>query len=138
MPEDALLMREIHVAKDRKTALQECRDALAFRFNVYVQPSQDKEMPGGDDDDFDLHVGALANVRLIIGCPDECIEELHRYAALGFNYTMFDYHMAGLDDSRALKNLKWCASSAPRSTPLLIPVPTGERGFSRARAIAER
>ena len=46
MPEDALLMREIHVAKDRKTALQECRDALAFRFNVYVQPSQDKEMPG--------------------------------------------------------------------------------------------
>ena len=104
-PEDVVLMREIYVAKDRKTAIEECRPGLAHRFEVYVEHGQDKEMPEGDAS-FDLDFEALIEDRLIVGSPQECVEEVKRYQALGFNYILFDYHWPGLDDRFSLKNLK--------------------------------
>ena len=48
----------------------------------------------------------LMDDTFIVGSPQECVEEVKRYQALGFNYILFDYHWPGLDDRFSLKNLK--------------------------------
>ena len=104
-PQHRVLMREIYVAKDRETALRECRPGLANRFDVYVTHGQDGEMPAGDDN-FDQDFEALTRDRMLIGSPDDCLEELTRFRELGFDYVVFDFHWPGIDDELALKNLK--------------------------------
>ena len=37
---------------------------------------------------------------------DECIEEIRRYEALGFNYLIIDYHWLDLDDDAAKNTLR--------------------------------
>lgn len=104
-PADVVLMREIYVAKDRKTAIEECRPGLGRRFDVYVEHGQDGEMPPGDDD-FKMGFEDLIRDRLIVGSPDECAAELVRYAELGFNYIVLDFHWPGLPEELSIKNLK--------------------------------
>ena len=56
-------------------------------------------MPAGDDT-FALPFEELIKDRLIVGSPDECVEELKRYQALGFDYIVLDFHWPG--DGRQL------------------------------------
>ena len=94
-----------HERLDKKTALAECRPGLENRFQIYVQHGQDREMPAGDDS-FAKGFEDLVRDRLIVGSPDECVAELKRYEALGFNYVVLDFHWPGLPDELSMRSLK--------------------------------
>ena len=103
-PEDIVVSRELFVAESREEAMRVARPALHERYRVYARQGQDLQLPPGDrfEDDFD----ELAAGRFILGNPANCIEEIRRYEALGFNYLIIDYHWLDLDDDTALRTLR--------------------------------
>ena len=103
-PEDVVVSRELFVAETHEDAIRTARPALHERFRVYARQGQDLQLPPGDrfEDDFD----ELAAGRFILGDPQECIEEIRRYEALGFNYLIIDYHWLDLDDDTAKNTLR--------------------------------
>ena len=103
-PEDVVVSRELFVAQTHDEAIRVARPALHERYRVYARQGQDLQLPPGDrfEDDFD----ELAAGRFILGDPEECIEEIRRYEALGFNLLIIDYHWLDLDDDTALNTLR--------------------------------
>ena len=102
-PEHIPILKTTYVSETTEAAFRECRPFLEERFSVYIEQGQDKALPPGDR--FDMPFEELARDRFVIGDPDDCVRELKRYEALGFNYVVLEFHSASMNDAMAMKSL---------------------------------
>ena len=79
--------REVYVQEDRENAFERVQPYLGGKYEAYAQWGQDKALPG--EESFRTSFEELARDRFIIGNPEDCIEELERYRALGMAYGTF-------------------------------------------------
>ena len=103
-PDDVVISREVFVAASHDEAMRTAEPALHERYKAYVTQGQDLQLPPGDR--FEASFDALAVDRFILGNVEECVEEIRRYEALGFNYLIINYHWLDLDDATALATLR--------------------------------
>jgi len=102
------LIKELYVAPDRKTAIQECRPFLEAKYKAYNAWGQDKALPEGDS--FDVGFEELVRDRFVIGDPDDCVRELKRYVdALGVNCFIFRIQWPGMEQAKVLRTIKLLA-----------------------------
>jgi alkanesulfonate monooxygenase SsuD/methylene tetrahydromethanopterin reductase-like flavin-dependent oxidoreductase (luciferase family) len=107
-PAEVPMIKELYVAADRQTALQECRPFLEAKYQAYASWGQDKALPQGDR--FDLAFEELVRDRFIIGDPDDCVRELRRYSdALGVNCFIFRIQWPGMEQGKVLRTIKLLA-----------------------------
>jgi alkanesulfonate monooxygenase SsuD/methylene tetrahydromethanopterin reductase-like flavin-dependent oxidoreductase (luciferase family) len=103
-PAELPMIKELYVAPDRKTALQECRPFLEAKYQAYAAWGQDKALP--QEDSFDLAFEELVQDRFIIGDPDDCVRELRRYVeALGVNCFIFRIQWPGMEQAKVLRTI---------------------------------
>jgi alkanesulfonate monooxygenase SsuD/methylene tetrahydromethanopterin reductase-like flavin-dependent oxidoreductase (luciferase family) len=109
------IIKELYVAPDRRTAVQECRPFLEAKYKAYGAWGQDKALPEGDS--FDVGFEELVRDRFIIGDPDDCVRELRRHAdALGVNTFIFRIQWPGMEQAKVLRTI---ALLAERVIPAL-------------------
>jgi alkanesulfonate monooxygenase SsuD/methylene tetrahydromethanopterin reductase-like flavin-dependent oxidoreductase (luciferase family) len=107
-PAELPMIKELYVAPDRKTAIQECHPFLEAKYQAYTSWGQDKALPPGDG--FDLAFEELVRDRFIIGDPGDCIRELRRYTeALGVNCFIFRIQWPGMEQAKVLRTIKLLA-----------------------------
>ena len=103
-PAELPIIKELYVAPDRRTAIQECRPFLEAKYKAYGAWGHDKALPQGES--FDLAFEDLVQDRFIIGDPDDAIRELNRYAdALGVNCFIFRIQWPGMEQARVLRTI---------------------------------
>ena len=102
-PEYIAINKDVYVAETTEAAFTECQPYLGKRYEVYVDQGQDQALPPGDR--FDKPFRELARDRFIIGDPDECVRELKRHEALGFNYIVLQCQWAGMEHAQVMKCL---------------------------------
>lgn len=104
-PREFPIVKEMYIAKDKKTALEEATPYLGQKYKAYAQWGQDKALPGQES--FDAPLEELMKDRFIIGGPDECAEAIKRHRdELGVNYMLFRMRWGGMDYTQVLKELK--------------------------------
>ncbi len=103
-PNDIVVSRELIVAPTRDEAIRIAEPALHERYRVYTRQGQDEQLPPGDR--FQAVFDELAKDRFILGSPEECVAEIKRYEALGFNYFIMGHHPLDLDDEAAMRILR--------------------------------
>ena len=114
-PAELPVIKELYVAPDRRTALQECRPYLETKYKAYGSWGQDKALPEGDS--FDVAFDELVRDRFIIGDPDDCVRELRRHvAALGATCFIFRIQWPGMPQAQVLRSI---ALLADRVMPAL-------------------
>ena len=96
--------RELYVHEDRGRAFDLVRPFLGGKYEAYAQWGQDKALPG--EEDFRTSFGELARDRFIIGTPEDCIEELERYRALGMAYGTFRMIWPGMPLIEGIRTLE--------------------------------
>ena len=102
------IIKELYVAPDRRTAVEECRPFLEAKYKAYGAWGQDKALPPGDR--FDLAFEELAQDRFIIGDPDDCIRELTRHVdALGVNCVILRIQWPGMEQAKVLRTIELLA-----------------------------
>jgi alkanesulfonate monooxygenase SsuD/methylene tetrahydromethanopterin reductase-like flavin-dependent oxidoreductase (luciferase family) len=107
-PTELPMIKELYVAPDRRTAIQECRPFLEAKYQAYASWGQDKALP--QEDSFDLAFDDLVRDRFIIGDPDDCVRELRRYVdALGVNCFIFRVQWPGMEQAKVLRTIKLLA-----------------------------
>jgi alkanesulfonate monooxygenase SsuD/methylene tetrahydromethanopterin reductase-like flavin-dependent oxidoreductase (luciferase family) len=107
-PAELPMIKELYVAPDRTTAIQECRPFLEAKYQAYASWGQDKALP--PEDRFDLTFEELVQDRFIIGDPDDCVRELRRYIdALGVNCFIFRIQWPGMAQAPVLRTIKLLA-----------------------------
>jgi alkanesulfonate monooxygenase SsuD/methylene tetrahydromethanopterin reductase-like flavin-dependent oxidoreductase (luciferase family) len=109
-PAELPMIKELYVAPDRHTAIQECRPFLEAKYQAYASWGQDKALP--KEDSFDLAFEELVQDRFIIGDPDDCVRELRRYSdALGVNCFIFRIQWPGMEQTKVLRTIKLLAEN---------------------------
>ena len=107
-PKELPIIKELYVAADRRTAIQECRPFLEAKYKAYGAWGQDKALPQGDS--FDVAFDELIKDRFIIGDPDDCVRELRRHVeALGVNCFIFRVQWPGMEQAKVLRTIKLLA-----------------------------
>jgi len=102
------IIKELYVAPDRRTAIDECRPFLEAKYKAYASWGQDKALPPGDH--FDLGFEDLVRDRFIVGDPDDAIRELKRYVdALGVNTFIFRIQWPGMEQAKVLRTIRLLA-----------------------------
>lgn len=99
--QDYPLTRECYVGSSQATALQECLEPLAYKYDAYASWGQhaQKGKPRPPFDDF-------ARDRFIIGDKASVKEEIARYADLGINHFIMRCQWPGLDHQRVLRSIR--------------------------------
>jgi alkanesulfonate monooxygenase SsuD/methylene tetrahydromethanopterin reductase-like flavin-dependent oxidoreductase (luciferase family) len=104
-PAELPIIKELYVAPDRRTAVQECRPFLEAKYKAYGAWGQDKALPAGDS--FDMGFEELVRDRFVIGDPDECAREIRRYAdALGVTTFVFRVQWPGMEQAKVLRSIQ--------------------------------
>ena len=103
-PDDVVFSREVFVAASHDEALHTASPALHQRYKAYAIQGQDQQLPRGDR--FESSFDELAMDRFILGDVEDCVREIGRYEALGFNYFIINYHWLDLDDAAAMATLR--------------------------------
>ena len=107
-PVELPIIKETYVARDRRTAIQECGPFLEAKYKAYGAWGQDKALPQGDS--FDVAFDELIKDRFIIGDPDDCVRELLRHQdALGVNCFIFRVQWPGMEQAKVLRTIKLLA-----------------------------
>jgi alkanesulfonate monooxygenase SsuD/methylene tetrahydromethanopterin reductase-like flavin-dependent oxidoreductase (luciferase family) len=107
-PAELPMIKELYVAPDRHTAIQECRPFLEAKYQAYASWGQDKALP--KEDSFDLAFEELVQDRFIIGDPGDCVRELRRYiGVLGVNCFIFRIQWPGMEQAKVLRTIKLLA-----------------------------
>jgi alkanesulfonate monooxygenase SsuD/methylene tetrahydromethanopterin reductase-like flavin-dependent oxidoreductase (luciferase family) len=107
-PAELPMIKELYVAPDRRTAVQECRPFLEAKYQAYAAWGQDKALP--QEDSFDHAFDDLLRDRFVVGDPDDCIRELRRYVdALGVNCFIFRVQWPGMEQAKVLRTIKLLA-----------------------------
>src|SRR6266511_3361176 len=122
-PLELPMIKELYVAPDRRTAIQECRPFLEAKYKAYASWGQDKALP--QEDSFDLAFEELVRDRFIIGDPDDAVREIKRYAErLGANCFIFRIQWPGMEQAKVLRTI---ALLAERVFPALRVPGAGPR-----------
>ena len=103
-PEEIAVLRDCFVAETRAAAFEASEPYIGHRYDVYVDQGQDKELPS--EDTWSRTFEELAQDRFIIGDPDDCVRELKRYEALGYNYILLTIQWADMPGKMALDCLR--------------------------------
>ena len=100
-PLDALpIFRELHVAQDRDTAVNEVRRFVEDMYHTYARWKQPGER-------YDLSFDELKGERYIIGSPEDCIEDIERIRReIKVNLMFFRIYWPGMDPAYAIKTIK--------------------------------
>jgi alkanesulfonate monooxygenase SsuD/methylene tetrahydromethanopterin reductase-like flavin-dependent oxidoreductase (luciferase family) len=107
-PAELPIIKELYVAADRRTAIQECRPFLEAKYKAYAGWGQDKALPEGDS--FDVAFEELIRDRFIIGAPEDCVRELRRHVdALGVNCFIFRIQWPGMEQAKVLRTIRLLA-----------------------------
>jgi alkanesulfonate monooxygenase SsuD/methylene tetrahydromethanopterin reductase-like flavin-dependent oxidoreductase (luciferase family) len=107
-PAELPIIKELYVAADRRTAIQECRPFLEAKYRAYAGWGQDKALPAGDS--FDHAFDELCRDRFIIGDPDDCVRELRRYTdTLGVGCFVFRVQWPGMEQANVLRTIRLLA-----------------------------
>jgi len=107
-PAELPIIKELYVAPDRRTAIQECRPYLEAKYQAYGAWGQDKALPDGES--FALAFEELARDRFVIGDPDDCARELLRYVdALGVGCFVFRVQWPGMEQAKVLRSIRLLA-----------------------------
>jgi alkanesulfonate monooxygenase SsuD/methylene tetrahydromethanopterin reductase-like flavin-dependent oxidoreductase (luciferase family) len=115
-PTELPIIKELYVAPDRKSAIEECRPFLEAKYKAYGAWGQDKALPEGDS--FDMGFDELVRDRFIIGDPDDAVRELRRYVdTLGVNCFIFRVQWPGMEQAKVLRTIRLLAE---RVMPALV------------------
>jgi len=99
VPDCFPMVRECYVGANHKTAVEECRSALQYKYDAYASWG----LPGRKTPSFE----ELARDRFIIGDSVFVKEEIARYReALGIDHFMMRCHWPGLEFDKALGSIK--------------------------------
>lgn len=99
------LMREVYVAPTIKQAQAEAFPILMNKYERYVTWGQDVAMKGIDR--LDLPINELTHDRFIVGDPDYCAEEVHRYRELlGVTHLILRIQWPGLPPTLAMRSMR--------------------------------
>jgi alkanesulfonate monooxygenase SsuD/methylene tetrahydromethanopterin reductase-like flavin-dependent oxidoreductase (luciferase family) len=108
-PAELPIIKELYVAPDRRTALQECRPFLEAKYKAYASWGQDKALPEGDS--FAHEFEELVADRFIVGDPDDAVREIKRYAErLGVNSFIFRIQWPGMEQAKVLRTIELLAT----------------------------
>jgi alkanesulfonate monooxygenase SsuD/methylene tetrahydromethanopterin reductase-like flavin-dependent oxidoreductase (luciferase family) len=93
------IVRECYVGATHRTALEECRGALQYKYNAYASWGlADRQPPTFEE---------LVNERFIIGDRVSVKEEIARYReALGVDHFMMRCHWPGLEFDKTLASIR--------------------------------
>ena len=107
-PAELPIIKELYVAPDRRTALNECRPYLEAKYKAYTSWGQDKALPAGDT--FSPEFEELVADRFIVGDPDDAVREIRRHAErLGATTFIFRIQWPGLEQATVLRTIKLLA-----------------------------
>lgn len=94
------MIRDLYVTKDRESAERDVGKAMVAKYRAYhrwgfrvirsIYRSQE-----------DVTFESLAKDLVIVGSPEECIQQVERYARSGVNHLIFRVQVKGLTHSRA-------------------------------------
>lgn len=107
------LERELYCGRTNRDAFEEAEPFLASKYCTYSQWGQHKALPNNDD--FTVPLRDLSRDRFIIGDPEHCIREIHRYLRLGVDCMHFRMNWPGMP-------LQLAMDSMSRFAELVIPV----------------
>lgn len=106
-PDDKVLCREIYVGADDRTALDECRAALTFKYKAYASwrnPDMDAEQA---DRDFDAGFEKMARSMFIVGDAARVKDELARYReTLGITHFVARMQWPGLAQDKVMASIE--------------------------------
>jgi alkanesulfonate monooxygenase SsuD/methylene tetrahydromethanopterin reductase-like flavin-dependent oxidoreductase (luciferase family) len=97
------LMREVFCAPTREEAIRLAAPHLSAKYKVYAQWGQDKVMP--DRDDFAAAYEQLSQQRFVVGSPDDVINELAPWKAIGVNQFIIRTHWIGMPMESTLQSI---------------------------------
>ncbi len=103
-PDRLPLGREVFVGRTHEEAFANAAPYLGGKYEAYAQWGQDKALPG--DENFREPFEDLARDRFVIGSPDEVVEELSRYRALGMSHGCFRMMWPGMPLDDGIANLE--------------------------------
>ena len=115
-PAELPIIKELYVAPDRKSAMEECRPFLEAKYKAYGAWGQDKALPEGNS--FDMGFEELVRDRFIVGDPDDAVRELRRYVdTLGVDCFIFRIQWPGMEQAKVLRIIRLLAE---RVMPALV------------------
>ena len=95
-----VFFREMYVAHDREEAEQEIMDAFQRLYHVYHRAGQPGER-------YDRDFQQLKGERIIVGDPDDVIQEIQRYRdEFGAEYMFFRVYYLGMDPERSVQCIR--------------------------------
>jgi alkanesulfonate monooxygenase SsuD/methylene tetrahydromethanopterin reductase-like flavin-dependent oxidoreductase (luciferase family) len=100
--------RELYCAPTRAQALEEAGRYLHDKYQTYASWEQDRVLPGAAS--FRVDFSELARDRFIVGSPDECAEELGRYAQLGMGNIHLRMSWPGMPAKLSRRSLELVAA----------------------------
>ena len=100
MPGYISAWREMFVAETRQRAIDIARPHVEWLYQDRAASGHSNELPEGDR--IDVGFDQVLEGRFIIGSPDECVEEIKRYQALGIQELVLRCQWPGMpnEDSR--------------------------------------
>ncbi len=104
-PEDFPLSKELYIAPDRRTALDEAQPYLEAKYRAYSQWGQDRELPTTET--FAVPFETLVQDRFILGDPDDCIGQIRAHQEqLGITHMTFRVHWPGMPHELVVRTIR--------------------------------
>jgi alkanesulfonate monooxygenase SsuD/methylene tetrahydromethanopterin reductase-like flavin-dependent oxidoreductase (luciferase family) len=104
-PPEAPITRECYIGPTRAKALEECRDALKYKYSAYSSWGLDKQSKGSES--FEQPFEDFVKDRFIIGDKAFVKEEIARYnELLGVNHFLMRVQWPGLEQAKVLRTIK--------------------------------
>lgn len=105
IPDEVPITRECYVGPTRAAAIEECREALQYKYSAYSSWGLDKQSAGAEA--FDQPFEDFIKDRFIIGDKAYVKEEIARYnALLGVNHFVMRVQWPGLDPRKTLRSIE--------------------------------
>lgn len=98
------IFRHCYVAETHEQAILEAGPSLLSYYGALGEWGLFKDVIR--DRDFMQNVEETAQGRVILGTPDECVEEFARYQHLGFDHFVLQIGLPGMDQDRVLRALE--------------------------------
>lgn len=103
-PAELPALKEVFCAQDRATAMARVRPHLDAKYRAYAAWGQDRALPA--DDGFDLPFERLVTDRFLIGSPDDVIQQLEPWTALGIDHLIVRTHWSGMPVEHSLQSIR--------------------------------
>ena len=104
LPTEIPITRECYIGPTRAKALEECRDALEYKYGAYRSWGLDRQSEGAES--FDQPFEQFVKDRFIIGDKACVVEEIQRYRGLlGVNHFIMRVQWPGLEPGKALRTI---------------------------------